>query len=662
MTLLQRLPIRQKLVLIAMVTAGGALLLAGGVLILFDAFRFKEEMAQDLLVLAEIVAENSPAALTFEDLTAANETLRALSVRKSLVAAALYDQRGRLFAHYHVGTARLPAAPEEDGYEFRDGGLVVFRHVELEGETIGAVYLRSNLDELVARVRTQVVAVVVVFLASGIMALLLSSGLQRLVSRPILDLAKTAWSVSEEKDYSIRAEKRSSDELGQLVDAFNDMLGQIQDRDSELSIANQELRKEISVREWAEQERARLLGLEQAARREAEEANRIKDEFLATLSHELRTPLNAILGWVQVLRAGKLDEAAASRALETIERNSKVQAQLIADLLDVSRIITGKLRLESRPVELHRIIDAALESVRPAADAKGIEISLSLGSLSSPVLGDPDRLQQVVWNLLSNAIKFTPRDGRVEVRLGESAPHALIQVSDTGIGIRPDFLPHVFDRFRQAESSLTRSHGGLGLGLSIVRHLVELHGGVVEVDSAGEGQGTTFTVRLPLRAELAEGPPLDRRRPAAAASRVWSLPDLLKGIRVLVVEDEEDTRELVVTALQQCGAEVAAVDSVPAALEAFDGALPDVLVSDIGLPDEDGYSLIHKVRSRSPADGGHVPAAALTAYARAEDRRRALEAGFQTHLAKPLDPSVLVATVASLAGRREVLAKSALEA
>ncbi|HEX9941489.1 MAG TPA: response regulator [Thermoanaerobaculia bacterium] len=435
---------------------------------------------------------------------------------------------------------------------------------------------------------------------------------------------------------------------------YDDLEMLVERRTAELSVTNQELKKEIRIREWAEQERARLLVLEQAARQQAEEANRMKDEFLATLSHELRTPLNAILGWVQVLRTGKLDEAAAARALETIERNSRMQAQLIADLLDVSRIITGKLRLDFKPVELHRIIDAALESVRPAADAKGIQLAVSLGRLSSPVLGDADRLQQVVWNLLSNAIKFTPRSGRVEVRLSESAPNALIQVSDTGIGIRPDFLPYVFDRFRQAESSLTRSHGGLGLGLSIVRHMVELHGGTVEVDSVGEGQGATFTVRLPLRAELAEASPLEGR--PAASSRVWSLPDLLKDVRVLVVEDEEDTRDLLVTALEQCGAEVAAVGSVPAALAAFDRATPDVLVSDIGIPEEDGYSLIHKVRSREAGNGGKVPAAALTAYARAEDRLRALEAGFQTHLAKPVDPSELVATVARLAGRRVALA------
>ncbi len=424
----------------------------------------------------------------------------------------------------------------------------------------------------------------------------------------------------------------------------------VERRTAELSVTNQELKREIRVREWAEEERARLLVLEQAARQQAEEANRMKDEFLATLSHELRTPLNAILGWAQVLRVGKLDPAASTRALETVERNARAQAQLIADLLDVSRIITGKLRLDSKPVELHRIIEAALDSVRPAADAKDLQLSVSLSALGRPVLGDSDRLQQVVWNLLSNAIKFTPRGGQVEVHLREIGQNAVVQVKDTGIGIRSEFLPYVFDRFRQAESTLTRSHGGLGLGLSIVRHLIELHGGTVEVASEGEAQGALFTVKLPLRAEIAEGAALEGRAPST--SGVWSLPRLLSAVHVFVVEDEEDTRDLLVTALEQCGADVSAFATVADALAAFDKTTPGVLVSDIGVPVEDGYSLIRKVRARQPDQGGTVPAVALTAYARPEDRARALDAGFHTHLAKPVDPSELVATVARLAGRR----------
>ncbi|MFP5286780.1 MAG: ATP-binding protein, partial [Thermoanaerobaculia bacterium] len=361
------------------------------------------------------------------------------------------------------------------------------------------------------------------------------------------------------------------------------------------------------------------------------------------------TLLNAILGWTQVLRAGKLDETTAVRALETIERNAKSQAQLISDLLDVSRIITGKLRLDLKPVELPRIIDAVLESIRPAADAKEIELDVALVPLRNPVIGDADRLQQVIWNLLSNAIKFTPRGGRVAVRLETSSQNAVLRVKDSGVGIRPDFLPYVFDRFRQAESTITRSHGGLGLGLSIVRHLVELHGGTVDVESEGEGQGATFTVRLPIRMELTQAPPSTDKPAQSGWQSLWN-PELLGGVRVLVVEDEADTRDLLVTALQQCGAVVTAVATAAEALDALD-THPDVLVSDIGLPGEDGYSLLRRLRSLGPGRGGNVPPAALTAVARAEDRLRALEAGFETHLAKPLDPSELVATVARLAGR-----------
>ncbi len=423
---------------------------------------------------------------------------------------------------------------------------------------------------------------------------------------------------------------------------------------AELARANSELQGMYNNLEALVRRRTAELS---RAKQQAEEANRMKDEFLATLSHELRTPLNAILGWAQVLRMGKLDEAASARALETIERNARAQAQLIADLLDVSRIITGKLRLDFQPVELRRIVEAALDSVRPAADAKGIRLAVSLGVLASPVLGDSDRLQQVVWNLLSNAIKFTPREGAVEVRLCQSGASAEVRVSDTGAGIRPDFLPYVFDRFRQAEGAITRTHGGLGLGLSIVRHLVELHGGTVEVESEGEGKGASFAVCLPVRVALSGS------RAGATAGEpqlvegmeTWADPwgdrELLRGLRILVVEDEDDTRELLVTALEQCGAEVAAVASVAAALAQLDEQVPDVLVSDLAMPEEDGYSLIRQVRARPSERGGQVPAAALTAYARAEDRVRALAAGFQMHVPKPIDPSALVRMVANLAAK-----------
>jgi signal transduction histidine kinase len=392
----------------------------------------------------------------------------------------------------------------------------------------------------------------------------------------------------------------------------------------------------------------------EAARLAAEEANRAKDEFLATVSHELRTPLNAMMGWAQLLQVNGSDSEKRRHGLETILRNARLQAHLIEDLLDVSRIITGQMRLDIRRVDLVPAIEAAIESVQPAAEARQIRIQKLLDPLAGPVAGDPARIQQVVWNLLSNAVKFTPKGGRVEVRLERVNSHVEIIVADNGMGISPEFLPHVFDRFRQLDSSSTRKHGGLGLGLSIVRHLVELHGGTVRVKSRGEGQGTTFIIDLPLSvAHLAPEPGEEARvhpRASDASGSPGDDPALdLKGTRVLVVEDEENARETLRQILEHCAAEVRTVTSAAEAMEELERWRPDVLLSDIGLPGEDGYSLIQRVRRLTPERGGKIPAAALTAFARSEDRRRALLAGFQMHLAKPVDIQELAAVVATLA-------------
>lgn len=397
-----------------------------------------------------------------------------------------------------------------------------------------------------------------------------------------------------------------------------------------------------------------LLMREQMIRAEAEGANRAKDEFLSILSHELRTPLNAILGWSAMLRQRTLSEDKVLRALETIERNAKSQAQLIEDILDISRIITGKLRLQVRPVNLVPVIESAIESVRLAAEAKSIRLQSRIDSQAGLLLGDANRLQQVLWNLLSNALKFTPKDGRVEIRLERVNSHAEITVSDTGLGISSDFLPFVFDRFRQHDSSTTRSYGGLGLGLAIVRQLVELHGGTVTVVSPGIGQGTTFTVTLPaMIIPQVPSDPEPLNSIVEAKPRVEASPSL-EGLQILVVDDEADALELLNTILQNNGADVIAVASVKQALTIIETATdrsPHVLVSDIGMPDEDGYSLIRKLRQLEAQRGGKLPAIALTAYAGSDDRRQALLAGFQMHLTKPVDAAELVAVVASLTGR-----------
>jgi signal transduction histidine kinase/CheY-like chemotaxis protein len=411
-----------------------------------------------------------------------------------------------------------------------------------------------------------------------------------------------------------------------------------------------ELQQEVAERIQAEQERARLLVLEQQARAEAESANRTKDEFLATLSHELRTPLTAILGWSHLLRSGKLPAQSAESALETIERNAKSQSQLIDDLLDVSRIVTGKLRLEGCPLEIGPVIDAALRSIEPAANAKNITLSSSLGDASWMVHGDPTRLQQVVWNLLSNAVKFTPNGGSVDVSLKCNDLELYIFVKDTGQGIEPEFLPHVFDRFRQADGTTTRAHGGLGLGLAIVRHLVELHGGDICAESEGEGKGALFTIKLPvIQSDVMAY--LDARVEDAPATAKMHGANSLEGVTVLLVDDDGDTREMVAAVLTGCGATVQSCASAAAGIEAWERLKPDVIVSDIGMPNEDGFSFIRRLRAMSDSSEPLAPAIALTAYASSEDSKRTLAAGFQIHVPKPLEPDQLVTAVATLVGR-----------
>jgi PAS domain S-box-containing protein len=397
-------------------------------------------------------------------------------------------------------------------------------------------------------------------------------------------------------------------------------------------------------------ERRQALKREKEARLEAEAANRVKDEFLSTLSHELRTPLTAIMGWADLLLHDEVEPDRRRTAIETIFRNANSQCQLINDLLEVSRIITGKLRLDFVACELHSVIEAAAESIRPTAEAKGVRLQVLLEPNVGPVFGDHERLQQVVWNLLSNGVKFTRKGGLVQVTLQRINSHVEIVVNDTGVGIKSDFLPHVFDRFRQADGSTTRNYGGLGLGLAIVRHLVELHGGTAWAESAGEDQGSKFTVRLPSMTTSEHQPIEVLSQPAISAIETRDRqPASLQGLRVLVVDDEHDARTLLTAMLERCGAQVVAVGSAREGLDSIQGWMPDVLLADIGMPVEDGYALIKKVRALPRERGGHTPALALTAYARTEDRARALAEGYQVHLAKPVDRYELAGVIANLA-------------
>jgi PAS domain S-box-containing protein len=451
---------------------------------------------------------------------------------------------------------------------------------------------------------------------------------------------------------------------GQSVDHFETVRVRKDGRTIEVSITVSPIRgadgavvgaskiaRDIGARQQVERERAELLTRTQAARAEAEAANRAKDDFLTTLSHELRTPLNAVYGWAAMLQSGQMDESTRARAIDAIMRNANAQVQLIDDLLDVSRIASGKLRLDPRPLEPRPVIEAAVEAVRPAALAKGIRLDMDLDPKAVAIIGDPNRLQQVVWNLLSNAVKFTPRGGSVRVALRERDSHVEIEVSDSGIGITPDLLPHVFERFRQGDSSSTRLQGGLGLGLTLVKQLVELHGGTVTAESRGVGQGATFTVLLPLRVAGHPDTP--------ASARSWTAEDLapassvggLHGVRVLAIDDDHDGLALIAAILGQAGATVALGHSAAEGFDMFVAEPPDVLISDVEMPDEDGYSLIRRIRTLEPARGGRVPAIALTAYGRREDRLRSIAAGFSMHVPKPVDPSELRTLVASLSSR-----------
>ncbi|MGF1938481.1 MAG: PAS domain S-box protein [Nostoc sp. ChiQUE02] len=448
--------------------------------------------------------------------------------------------------------------------------------------------------------------------------------------RALFEVQTTGVSKIYEKEYIHRNEKRVPIVLG--VALLNDS------KDNGVAFV-----LDITDRKSAEQECDRLLERERKARQQAEIANKIKDEFLAVLSHELRTPLNSVLGWSKMLRTRNFDEKTTHHALETIERNAKLQTQLIEDLLDVSSILQGKLNLNICPVSLVMVVETALETVQLAAQAKSIQIQTIFDPTFGQVMGDPNRLGQVVWNLLSNAVKFTPIGGRVEIRLLEVGNQAQIQVSDTGKGILPDFLPYVFDYFRQADGTTTRTFGGLGLGLAIVRKVVEMHGGKVQAESPGEGSGATFTVELPLLVKSEQITPEENDcldcQPESS---------LFSDTQVLVVDDEPDIRDLVTFILQDYGIEVTSVSSAQEALQALSESIPDVLISDIGMPKTDGYMLMREVRSRSPQQGGQVPAIALTAYAGEMNQQQALAAGFQMHISKPVDPDALVKAIADL--------------
>ncbi len=628
-----RLPIKQKLVFMIMSTTIPVLVLSSVGYISLDYYNTREAVHRDLAAQADLVLKSSTAALQFLDPSTAQEILRTFTSNEHVRHACLYDAAGRIFAEYlpSPAGAECPTPPGDDRYQFSSDALVIATSLADErGRRAGSLYVLSDLDVLKTRLNAQLAIVAIVLVLTTAVALLIASRVHAIVSNPITDLAGTATAVSSGGDYSLRASRATDDELGVLVDAFNRMLERIQLRERELSTANQDLRNEITERRRAELERADLLIRER-------EANRVKDEFLATLSHELRTPLNAILGWTRLLRSQAVKPADVDRALEKVERNAQAQTRLVEDLLEVSRITTGKLRLEVKPLDLAALATTAVESIRPMAEARGVRIDRRFASVFLPTAGDPDRLQQVIWNLVSNAVKFTPAGGIVVVSLNRHDQIDELIVSDTGVGIEPAFLPNVFDTFRQADGTSTRTHGGLGLGLSIVKHIVELHGGEVRAESDGMNKGARFTVRLPVRS--AER--VRETRPSASQATPRSLAGLLAGTTIVVVDDDRDTRELLESVLSSAGAKVHLAETADEGFRLCLEESPDALITDIAMPGRDGYSLMRQLQK---ALGKDMPRAtiALTAFAGARDRHLTAEAGFDRHVSKPFDGPTLV--------------------
>ena len=608
--MLSRLSIRQKLTVMLMLISCGVLLLAAAAFVTWDFYRFRADMEADLRTQAQLVLENTDAAVEFYDSVAAGEMLEMLQIHPHTQIACLYLPDGQLFAFrsFRDPTDQCRPAPS-DRLRMAPNRMFVTEQVSRGKDQGAKLEIGVDLDGHRARIRTQATAVAAIVVAGLLLSLLLSSVLQGIVGEPIAELASTARSIADRGDYSIRATRTTRDEIGVLVQAFNRMLDEIQQ---------------------SQRERSALLDREQ-------EANRLKDEFLATLSHELRTPLNAIVGWVHLLRRGQLPEDERKHALERIDRNAHAQARLVQDLLDVSRITSGKLLLDVREMDLSVVAENALDACRPAAEARQVSLVKHFTG-GFPTMGDPDRLQQVLWNLITNAVRFTPSDGSVTVSISRSDTIDTVEVRDTGAGIEPQFIPFMFEPFRQADGASTRAHGGLGIGLTIVRRLTEMHGGQVSVASEGAGKGATLTVILPVRRPVPVA-----IVPQMLRQRVASLTDAT----VLIVEDDPDTLELLESTLRMAGARPIAAQSVAAAIRAVDGIAFDAMVSDIAMPGQDGYTLMTLLKDQL---GTEMPATtiALTAYASRADRERALAAGFSEHLAKPVNPDVLLQTLADL--------------
>ena len=598
------LPIARKTLMLGLAPAIFSLLVVIVASLLSTYMMARRNQQIDVDSQAAVVADNAGAALAFGDKQVVDEIIGALDVRPNIDMVCVYDQAGTIFSRFQ--RPRF-ACPHMWPVDVPRTAPVAVKEAMAGNNRVGTVYIRGNYANLFAWMRQQSLVGFLALVCGILVAVGLTHYVQQFLSTPIVDLASTLDRVAASGDYSTRAQARTGDEVGRLVSSFNSMLGVIQQKDGE---RNELLQK-------------------------TQESNRLKDEFLATVSHELRTPLNAMLGWLQIIRTTEMDRATVERALASIERNAQSQARVVEDLIELSRVVTGKLQLRTQAMDLRWVVESALDVVRTAAVAKGVAIEAALPPVPVPISGDRDRLQQVIWNLLSNAVKFTESGGVIRVELAGDERSCSMVVSDTGIGISPEFLPHIFERFRQADQSTTREHGGLGLGLAIAKEITELHGGVLRASSAGKGRGSRFVLTLPR---------LQVGLPTAGLGDPMEPPNLA-GKRVLVVDDDADSREIASTALAGTGAAITQAGSGVEALEEWRRQHFDVLICDLAMPGMDGYEVLRAIRRTPATDGQHSLTIALTALASDSDRQAVLDAGFDDHLVKPFNFSDLLRAV-----------------
>ncbi len=621
------LPIHRKLIAMALAVSTAALLAAMAGLLAFDVARFRSTSTEGAHVLAQVISENAAAAIVFDDAEAARQMLRSVEGLPVVSRACVYRADGTLLAgYYRSSDLRCPATPvPARSWHAVSSRVPVVRN----GREVGAVYVERTLSDLPGRVIATTAAGLFMLLLAGVLAFGLARWMQVLISRPIVQLARAAREIGRGELTEMPPVAAPPDETGELVQAFSDMVRR-------LMTSNRALTAEVEERRRMQAEREELLSRER-------EASRLKDEFLAAVSHELRTPLNAILGWTQVLASTKPTDEILAKAIASLLRNARAQNRVIEDLLDVSRIITGKLQLTLTAVDLRSAMESAVEVITPVASAKGVHLELIAPALPCVVQGDFDRIRQVLWNLLSNAVKFTSAGGVVSTRLGDEERGYAVSVTDTGMGIAPTFLPHVFERFRQADGSTTREHGGLGLGLAIVKELTELHGGTVRATSPGPGRGATFTITVPrLVGGLSD---------AASSGDVEDEYARLDGIQVLAVDDNPDALDVLASALSVAGARVRTATSGMQALDQIRRERPSIVLCDLAMPGMDGFDVLRRIRTLDDVRARDVPVLAVTAYASDEYRDRCREAGFQGHVAKPYNTTTLIREIAEVVAR-----------